>query len=111
MVVLKEPMHRFVKDYGHRRGSWIPEACAVILQVEALKHLQGDSEAHVWAVEFHEASGDGHFWKLYDEHGFAPFRAIYAEMRKNIGPVIGNRPADWNEVWRRLKLPFRVAVP
>lgn len=98
-------VHGFLEGYGSKRGNWISEAHAIILQVEALKHVEGDEGAQKWTKLVWAQGGNDPdsklAWEVYRQHGFAPFRAVYAQMGRNRHPIVLG-PWDWVRAWRLL---------
>jgi len=102
-----ETAHGFLAPYGHKRGNWIPEYCAIILQAEALRNVPGDKKAAEWAKNITGAGGDDadckRFWQVYEQFGFEPFRRVYVEMAKHQGPIIKDA-SGWYRAWQMMGL-------
>jgi len=100
-----ETVHGFLREYGSGRGNWLSEAHAIILQVEALKRVEGDEGAQKWAKLVWGQGGNDPdsklAWEVYRQHGFAPFRAVYAQMGRSRKPIVLG-PWDWVRAWRLL---------
>jgi hypothetical protein len=117
--VFYETVHGFLENYGYCRGNLISESCVIILQVDALKKIEGNQEARKWAKKYFGMGNNENvdpfrkdFWRIYKEYGFEPFRAVYKEMGVCPHPIIQriSLGLDWNSVWQRLGYPCRFDV-